>query len=198
MYRVADVEHVFHLRHAFGRELADVHEAFLTRKNLDERADRNHPLDRAGVDLTDLDVLGDVLDVLLRGFTARSIERGDEHRAVVLDVDLLDTGFGDDLVDDLAAWSDDVFDLVGIDLDHDHPRRVLGEFRTRLRDRFRELIDDEEARLLGLRHCFAHDLNRDALDFDVHLDRGDTFLGTRNFEVHLAKCIFEALNVGED
>ena len=47
----------------------------------------------------------------------RAVERRDEHAAVVLDVDLLDAGVGDDLVDDLAAGADDVFDLGGIDLD---------------------------------------------------------------------------------
>ena len=38
--RIADLDHVFDLLDALGRELADVDEAFLAGKNLDERTDR--------------------------------------------------------------------------------------------------------------------------------------------------------------
>ena len=45
---------------------------------------------------------------------------------------------------------------------------------------------------------FAHDLGRDALDLDVHLDRGDTFRGARDLEVHVAERVFHALDVAQD
>ena len=61
----------------------------------------------------------------------------------------------------------------GIDLDHDHARRELRELLARTGDRFGELVDDEVAGLARLFHRFAHDLDRDALHFDVHLNRRD-------------------------
>ena len=107
--------------------------------------------DGAAVGFADLDLFGEIFDDLLGLVAGRAVERGDEDAAVVLDVDLLDAGIGDDLVDDLAAGSDDVFDLGGVDLDDDHSRRELREFLARFGDRLGELVDDEVAGLSRLR-----------------------------------------------
>src|SRR3989449_10400296 len=42
-----------------------------------------------------------------------------------------------------------------------------------------------------------HDLLGDALDLDVHLQRGDAALGARHLEVHVAEVILVAQDVGE-
>ena len=43
-----------------------------------------------------------------------------------------------------------------------------------------------------------HDLERKALDLDVHLDRRDAGLGARDLEVHVAEVILGAQDVGQD
>jgi len=43
-----------------------------------------------------------------------------------------------------------------------------------------------------------HDLFSDALDLDVHLQRGHTFGGTGYFEVHVAQVVFVTQDVGQD
>ena len=43
-----------------------------------------------------------------------------------------------------------------------------------------------------------HDLFGDALDLDVHLQRGHTFGGTGYFEVHVAQVVFVTQDVGQD
>ena len=72
------------------------------------------------------------------------------------------------------------------------------ELGARLGDRLLELVDDEQTRFLRFRHRFAHDVDRDPGDLDVHLDRGDAVDRTRDLEVHLAQRVFDALDVGED
>src|SRR5882724_7055304 len=47
-------------------------------------------------------------------------------------------------------------------------------------------------------HGFTHDLRRDALDLDVHLQGGDALAGTGHFEVHVAVVIFGASDVSEN
>src|SRR3546814_3093595 len=49
---------------------------------------------------------------------------------------------------------------------------------------------------LGQRHL--HDFLGDALDLDVHLQRGDAVLGARHLEVHVAQVIFIAQNRSEE
>ena len=52
--------------------------------------------------------------------------------------------------------------------------------------------------LLGLRERVAQDLERDARDLDVHLQRGDALLGAGDLEVHVAEVVLDAGDVGED
>ena len=35
-------------------------------------------------------------------------------------------------------------------------------------------------------------------DFDIHLESGNSFLGTGDFEIHIARKIFYTLNIGEN
>ena len=53
-------------------------------------------------------------------------------------------------------------------------------------------------RLAGLLERGPHDVERDSLDLDIHLQRGDAFCGASDLEVHVAVVIFEALDVRED
>ena len=132
-------------------------------KICDERAEVHDARDGAEIRLADLDVAREVFDHLLGLLAAVAVRRRDEHAAVVLDVDL-DAGVGDDLVDDLAAWPDDVFDLVGADLRaRSSAARTRESSRARSRDRLLELVDDEQAAFVGFVHRLAHDVDRDAL-----------------------------------
>ena len=53
------------------------------------------------------------------------------------------------------------------------------------------------AGLAGLGQRHLHDLAGDALDLDVHLQRGHALLGTGHLEVHVAQVIFIAQDVGQ-
>ena len=54
-----------------------------------------------------------------------------------------------------------------------------------------------QATLLGLGQRDLHDLFGDAVDLDVHLQGGDTALGTGHLEVHVAEVIFVTQDVGQ-
>src|SRR5690606_37759659 len=76
---VADRDDVFDAPDALRAELGDVHEAIATRRQLDERADRDDRLDRAGEHVADLRLPGDALDALDRFVDALSIDASDER-----------------------------------------------------------------------------------------------------------------------
>src|SRR5205085_12006150 len=94
-------------------ELRDVDEPVLRGRHLDERTEVG------GADHGPLEPLAhrghprvnDLLDHPQRFLGALALPRADEHRAVVLDVDV-GAGDGDDLVDPLALRPDDLADLV--------------------------------------------------------------------------------------
>ncbi len=50
----------------------------------------------------------------------------------------------------------------------------------------------------GLLQCLLHDIFGDTGNFDIHLQRGDTFRCTGHFKVHIAEMIFITQNVGEN
>ncbi len=54
-----------------------------------------------------------------------------------------------------------------------------------------------QTRFLGLRQGDLHDFLGDALDLDVHLQRGDAVGGAGHLEVHVAQVIFIAQDVGQ-
>ena len=65
------------------------------------------------------------------------------------------------------------------------------------RDDLGHFAEDVQARLARRIQGDLHDLPRDALDLDVHLQRGDAIGATGDLEVHVAEVIFVAEDVGE-
>src|SRR5579872_2177438 len=194
---VAELHLVFDAIHAMRSEMQDVHETFFDGQDLHEGTEVHDPFHDSGVHFADFDVARNVFHHALRLLAGIGVRRRDEYAPVVFDVDL-GAGLGDDLVDDLAAWADDVFDLVGMDLQHEHAGCELGEAAPRSGNRFAQLVDDEQAALTRLFHGPAHDIDRDAADLDVHLHRGDAVHRAGDFEVHLAERVFEALDIAQN
>ena len=150
----------------------------------------------AQIHLAHLDLLHDAVDDPLGLGRRRLVGGGDGHGAVVLDVDL-HAGLGNDAVDGLAAGTDDVADLVGVDLEADDPGRVGRKLRPGRAQALAHLVQDEQPSAAGLGQGPGEDLLVDALDLDIHLDGGDAVTGAGHLEVHVAQEVFETLDVGE-
>src|SRR5438876_2612622 len=124
--RVSLVDHVLDALDPMGLELRDVNEAVLARGNLDEGSERHDPPHGAGVDAPHLGIFGDPPDDLACAVAVRAAEGRDPDLARILDVDLR-AGLGADLLDHLAAGSDHLTNLVGIDHHDVDPGRVRRE-----------------------------------------------------------------------
>ena len=74
---------------------------------------------------------------------------------------------------------------------------MLRDFGARVRKRFLHQVQDVHAPFARLRQRDRHDLLRDALDLDVHLQRGYAAVRARDLEIHVAQVILIAENVGE-
>src|SRR5829696_5973939 len=179
-----------------GRDVRDVQEAIGPLGELDERAERRGLDDLAGVLVADLDLLGHLADAVDERVALGARLRVDEHDALVVDVDLgvvlLAQG-----ANRLAALADHHADLRRVDLDRADPRGVLGELGARLADRVGHLREDLAPPGERLVEGVAQDLEGDAADLDVHLERGDPTLGAGDLEVHVAEVILDAGDVGQ-
>ena len=70
-------------------------------------------------------------------------------------------------------------------------------FGARLGEHLVHLAEDVQAAGLRLVERDLHDLARDAVDLDVHLQRGDAAARAGDLEVHVAEVILVAEDVGE-
>src|SRR4051812_27695199 len=171
---VALVQDVLDRVHALARRhVGDVQQAVGALRELDERAERGRLDDlRVRELVADLDVLEHRRDPVGELLAELPVGGVDEHLTVVVDVDL-----GLELLrqatDRLTALADRHADLGRVDLQRDDARRVGAELRARRVDHGGHLAQDVQAGLLGLRERVAQDVERDARDLDVHLQRGD-------------------------
>ena len=94
----------------FG-DFADVQQAVGAGEDLDERAEIDQPHHFAQIGLAHFGGGREIGDDLQRLVGRASIGRSHVNGAIVLHVDL-DAGLLDDAANHLAAWSDDVADLI--------------------------------------------------------------------------------------
>ncbi len=193
---VADLDHVGNAADIALVQLADVAQAVLSLGDFDERAKILDARDAAFVDAADLHVFGDAGDQLLGPCGAFGAGAGDKHRAVVLDVDRR-AGLSLQRLDRLAARSDQLADLLRVDLHGDQARRVFADRGARRGDGLLHLVQNLHAGLARELQRFAHDLARDAVRLDVELNAGDAVARAGHLEVHVAEVVFLAQNVDD-
>ena len=171
-------------------------QAVLARQNVDEGAEFDDALHPALVNLADLRLRGDFLNAGHRRVHAGGVLSVDAHRSVIVNVHI-GAGLIDDGADGGAALADDVADLLPGHVEHRHGRRILGDVLARRLQHLVHLVQDVHAGLQRLVQRLIHDVFGDAVDLDVHLQRGDPLVGSRHFEVHVAKMVLVAENVGQ-
>ena len=183
---------------AVRSDLGDMHHTLFAGCKLDEGAEFLDADDNAFQDLAFFKFRCDDLDHALGFVHALLLTAADGDAAVVIDVDL-DTGALDDLVDGLAALADNIADLLGIDLHEVDLRCVFVDSRTRCLDGIvHDAVHDEVSCLTAAGDRAGHDILCQAVDLDIHLDRGDAVLCAGHLEIHVAKEVLEALDVGEE
>ena len=165
--------------------------------DLDECSERRGGFHRAFVDLADDWLGGECLDHLTRALHGVAADGGDRDQTRIVDREL-----GARLVlnpaNGLALRANEVADLLGADLHRDDARCVARKVGPRLRERLVHLTKNVHAPFACLGERFLHDLEIQALDLDVHLDRGDAGLRARDLEVHVAEVVLGAEDVGEN
>ena len=112
---ITDLDNILDLFNTMVGQLGDVAQSFFARQEFNKRAELHQPRYFTGEDLTGLDLTDNILDHLSGPLHAICIDRRDEDVAILMDIDL-DASLINDFLDDLAARTDDLTDLIGLDL----------------------------------------------------------------------------------
>src|SRR6185437_1802203 len=194
---IAFFQLVTHALDALVGDLGDVHQAVAAREDRDEGAEVHQARHLALVDATDFHVRRNELDAPLRLAAGGTVDGSDLHRAIALDVDG-GAGLLGDLADHRPALADHVADLLRIDLQGDDRGSPLRHALARLADDLVHLAENVQTPIACLLQRDLHDLGRDTLDLDVHLQRRHTVFRPRDLEVHVAQMILIAEDIGEN
>ena len=151
---LAFFEDVGHFLDASIAQHGDVNQTVLARQDVDEGTEVNDALDLTDVDLADFSFCSDAQNALTSSFSGVFGLTEDLDRAVVFDIDR-SLGFFADGTNGRAAFTDDVTDLVGVDLHGDHGRSIFRQLATRLTDDLVHLTEDVQARFQGLTQASA-------------------------------------------
>ena len=109
----------------------------------------------------------------------------------------LGAGFGLDGVDDLALGPDDLADLVQRDLELDDLRRSGPHIVSGGVDGPSHDLQDLEPGITGLIERTGEHVGRQPVDLGVELEGGNEIGRAGNLEVHVAKGILGAQDVGQ-
>src|SRR5690606_6827052 len=105
------------------------------------------------------------------------------------------TGLVADTTDGSTTLTDNITDLVRMDLDGGDARSALRQLGAGLGDNLVHLVQDVQTRSVGLLQGDFHDFVGNTLDFDIHLQGSYAVFGTGNLEVHVAQVIFVTQDV---
>ena len=110
----------------------------------------------------------------------------------------LNTGLSDDLIDGFSTFADDNLNLVHINLDGVDFRSSWSQLRTRSWNRRFNQIQNFKAGFLSLSQSFCQDFRCNSFNLDIHLQGGNPFASTSYLKVHIAKMVFQTLNVRQN
>jgi predicted RNA-binding protein YlqC (UPF0109 family) len=124
------------------------------------------------------DRIGDIIGP--KGKTIRSIQ----DQPAVVHVDLR-PGLILDAPNRLSFGPDDLSDPIRLDLERDDAGRILGQGAAGLGQGLRHHIQNVQPRLPRLVQRLPQDVEAQALDLDVHLDRGHPVARAGDLEIHV-------------
>jgi hypothetical protein len=178
-------------------KFTDVNHSVFPGEDLNERSERHDSNNTTGVLVTNLNILGQGVDCRFGLLGVLTVGRSNDDCTVVLNVDRYT-----ELVDHSANYrstrTDDCTDLVGRNLERKHSRSVLAKVATRCGNRCFHIVENLQSGDTSLLERLPHDLERDSLYLNVHLQCGHALACARYLEVHISRVVFSTLNVGEN
>src|SRR5208283_1875426 len=194
---VAFVYNVGNLANAPVFELRDMYQALCIGQNFSKRAEVSHSHYFCHIEFADFRLRGDVPDLLNCFVTRFGIRAHYNDSATVVNVDFR-SRFGDNRSDHFASRTDNVSDLIGIYLNSLDSGRIPRELGPGFRNGFLHFSKYMKPPGPGLIESSFQYFPVDSGYFYVHLEGGDSLVGSSDFEIHVPKMVLVSKDVGKD
>ena len=169
--------------------------SLFARSELDECTKLFNAYDFTCKNLTCLEICYDDADQLCCTVHHVCVCTTDRYGTVICNVDL-NTSLLDDGIDGLSSLTNNITDLLRIDLHGDDLRCIFSNLCSRLSDRrFHNFIQNVKSCFTCSCNSFLYDRSCQSVDLDIHLDCCDTVMCSGYFKVHIAKEIFQTLDI---
>ncbi len=178
-------------------KFGNVNHSIFAWQNLYECSERHDSNNSAGVLVTNFNILSKGVDCCFGFLGVLTVGRTNDDCTIVLNVDR-DTEFVDHSTNYRSTRTDDCADLVGRNLEREHSRCVLAEIISGCRDSCFHIVENLQSSDPSLLKSLRHDLERDSLYLNVHLQCGNTFSCPCNLEVHVTRVVFRTLDIGKN
>lgn len=123
---VADSNDILNTVNVLDIKVADVDKTLFAGSDLNECAEVHQAGNNTLVDSADLGIVRDGLNHIESTLRIVNVDSGDEDGSVLFNVDLA-VALCADLLDNLALLTDDIADLLGVNLGGEHLGSILGE-----------------------------------------------------------------------
>jgi len=171
--------------------------SFFSGSEFDECAEFLNTYNGSLENLAFLEISGDDLNHLYRFIHHFLIGSAYGNLSVIGNINL-NAGAGDNLIDCLSALSNHITNLLGIDLYGNNLRSKLTDLSSgSCNAGSHDFIHDILSCFLGLGNRFLYDRSGQAVNLNIHLDCGNTVMGTCHLKVHIAKEVFQSLDIGK-
>ena len=180
-----------------GRQLGNMYQTFLARQNLNESTKVHQTGNFTGINLANLSFGSNAFDHLDSLISSLGVNSSDKYATGIIDINL-SAGFVNNLLDHLAARSDNLSNLIRIYMDSSNLRSILGQLFARFADAFHHFAHDEFTAAFSLCQSLGEDILVDTVNLNIHLDSSNTFFGTCNLEVHIAQSILQTLDISQN
>ena len=172
-----------------------MYETILTRQDINKSTEIHNLGNLAFVNSTNFDFCNYHFDTSPGFITRCFFHRSNFNHTIIIDFNRC-TGFFGNRTDRRATFTNHVPDFLGVNLESNQARRVFRHFFTAFGDYLGHLTENGHAAFFCLIECFTHDFSGNAINLDIHLQCGNTFGSTGNFEVHITEMIFITQNIG--
>ncbi len=170
---------------------------FLARRKFDKRAELLNADNRSLENLSFFKIRNDYLnhfDSLVHHFL---VSTAYGYLTVIGNIDF-NTCTGDNFVNRLSSLTYDIANLLRVNLNGNNLRCIFSDFFSRLCDCGNHAVcHDKLSRIAASCNRAFYDRSCQTVNLNIHLNRCDSVVCTRYLKVHIAKEIFQTLNIRE-
>ena len=168
-----------------------------TRRKFNKCAEIHNTGYRAFKNISDLNFADNIFDYLDCAVNSVDIRRCDENISILVNINF-NARFFNNFVDNLPACTNNFADFINVNFHCADTRSIRRKIRCRFAYHFKHFSENERTSAFCLCESVTQNFASDSRNFNIHLNGRHAFGRSRDFEIHIAECIFHSLNIRQN